>query len=292
MDVFLQILISGLTLGAMYAVSSIGLAMVWGSLGMLNMAHGVLLTIGGYASYGAVKNLGMPAVIGLPAAMAASMVVGLVIYYAMIQFMYRKEAFETNVIIATFGLSILLENIVLKIWGAYPFTQPFAVSDGFYLSNVHIPYQNLVILGSSLVLMLIVAWLMNRTRMGRAIRAAAQNRDAAQLMGVNIGRVFAKVMALAGVVAAVSGVMLSSLTTLAPTMGYDPMLKAFIICIIAGLGNVGGSFYSAFFLGLFEVSIQYFFGVRFGFPALLLLVILALMWRPYGVFGQRKVARA
>jgi branched-subunit amino acid ABC-type transport system permease component len=140
--------------------------------------------------------------------------------------------------------------------------------------------------------MLLVAWLLNRTRMGRAIRAAAQNRDAAQLMGVNIGRVFAKVMALAGVVAAVSGVMLSSLTTLAPTMGYDPMLKAFIICIIAGLGNVGGSFYAAFFLGLFEASIQYFFGVRFGFPALLLLVILALMWRPYGVFGHRKVARA
>lgn len=292
MDALLQILFSGMTLGAMYAISAIGLAMVWGSLGMLNMAHGVLLTIGGYASYGAVKNLGMPAVIGLPAAMAASMVVGLVIYYAIIQFMYQKVAFETNVIIATFGLSILLENIVLKVWGAYPFAQPFAVPDGFYFSNVYFPYQNLMIIGSSLVLMLIVAWLLKKTRMGRAIRATAQNRDAAQLMGVNIGRVFAQVMAVAGVVAAVSGVMLSSLTTLAPTMGYDPMLKAFIICIIAGLGNVAGTFFSAFILGIFEASIQYFFGVRFGFPALLLLVILVLMWRPYGVFGQRKVIRA
>jgi branched-subunit amino acid ABC-type transport system permease component len=75
-------------------------------------------------------------------------------------------------------------------------------------------------------------------------------------------------------------------------MGHDPMLKAFIICIIAGQGNIEGSFYSAFFMGLFEASIQYFFGVRFGFPALLLLVILALMWRPYGIFGKRKIVRA
>jgi branched-subunit amino acid ABC-type transport system permease component len=292
MDVFLQILISGLTLGAMYAVSSIGLALVWGSVGMINMAHGVLLTFGGYATYGVVVNLGMPLAIGFPAAMAASAAVGLIIYYAMIQFMYLKESFETNVIIATLGLSILLENIVLKIWGAYPFTQPIAVSEGFRVSNVYVPYQNLVILGTSLLLMIVVAWLLNRTRMGRAIRATAQSRDAAQLMGVNIGSVFAQIMALAGVIAAVSGVMLSSLTTLAPTMGHDPMLKAFIICIIAGQGNIEGSFYSAFFMGLFEASIQYFFGVRFGFPALLLLVILALMWRPYGIFGKRKIVRA
>jgi branched-chain amino acid transport system permease protein len=86
--------------------------------------------------------------------------------------------------------------------------------------------------------------------------------------------------------------MISSITTLAPTMGYDPMLKAFIICVIAGLGNITGALYAAFILGIFEVSIQFFFGVRFGFPALLALVILALIWRPYGVFGRRVVTRA
>ena len=239
MDIFVQILSSGLTLGAMYAISAVGLA----------------------------------------------------IYYAVVQFMYQKENFETNIIIATLGLSILLENIVLKIWGPYPFTQPFAVPGGFHFSRVHIPYQNVVILGTSLVLMLIIAWLLNRTRMGRAIRATSQNREAAQLMGVNVGLIFAQVLAIAGVVAAVSGVMLSSLTTLSPTMGYDPMLKAFIICVIAGLGNVVGAFYAAFMLGLIEAAVQYFLGVRFSFPVLLLLVILALMWRPFGVFGNSKAAR-
>ena len=127
--------------------------------------------------------------------------------------------------------------------------------------------------------------------MGRAIRATAQNRDAAQLMGVPVRLVFTQVLVFAGMLAAVSGIMLSSITTLAPTMGYDPMLKAFIICVIAGLGNVSGALYAAFILGLLEAFIQFYFGVRYGFPALLLLVIVALIWRPYGVFGKSKVAR-
>ena len=111
------------------------------------------------------------------------------------------------------------------------------------------------------------------------------------LNGGPVRRIFAQVLALSGLLAAVSGVMLSSITTLAPTMGYDPMLKAFIICVIAGLGNVAGALYAAFVLGTFEAIVQYFLGVRFGFPALLLLVIVALIWRPFGVFSRRKVAR-
>lgn len=291
METAIQIVVSGLTLGAMYGVSAIGLSLVWGALGMLNMAHGALLAIGGYASYAAVISLGLPMGLGLPFAMVVSFVVGMLIYFVIVRFMYQHEFFETNVIIVTVGLAILLENVLLKLFGAYPFQQPFALEGGFYISTVYVPYQNPLILVIAVILMLIIAWLLNRTRMGRAIRATAQNRDAAQLMGVDVGRVFAQVMALAGVVAGVSGVMLSSITTLAPTMGYDPMLKAFIICVIAGLGNVAGALYAAFFLGVFEACIQFFLGVRFAFPALLGLVIVALIWRPYGVFGRRVVTR-
>ena len=291
MDTAIQILVSGLTLGAMYGVSTIGLSLIWGAMGMLNMAHGALLTIGGYASYAAVINLGLPMWMGLPAAMLVSFVVGIIIYFMIIRFMYHLEAFETNIIVVTIGLAIFLENVVLKIFGAYPFAQPFALSEGFHIGVVYVRYQTPLILAIAVFLMLVVAWLLNKTRTGRAIRATAQNRVAAELMGVNVGRVFAQVMALGGLVAGVSGVMISSITTLAPTMGYDPMLKAFIICVIAGLGNIAGALYAAFILGLFEAGIQYFFGVRFGFPALLALVIVALIWRPYGVFGRRQVTR-
>lgn len=291
METIVQILASGLTLGAMYAASAIGLSLVWGAMGVLNMAHGALLTIGGYASYSAVSGLDLPWFLGLPAAAAASFVVGLAIYHAIFRFMYRHPAFETNVIIATVGLAIFLEQVVLLLYGAYPFPQPFSIEEGFFVSGVFVRYQNVLILVLAVITMLLVAALLDRTRMGRAIRATALNREAAQLMGVDVGRVFAQVMGIAGIVAAISGVMLSSITTLSPTMGYDPMLKAFIICVIAGLGNVPGALISAFVLGLFEAVVQFALGVRFGFPALLLLVIVALIWRPYGVFGRRTVQR-
>ena len=294
MDALIQIVSSGLLLGSMYAMSAVGLSLVWGALGMLNMAHGALLTIGGYASFAAVSGLGLHPVLGLPAAMLASFAVGLLLYFAVVRWMYRLEAFETNVIIATIGLAILLENIVLKIFGAYPQSQPFKIKleKGFRIGEVYIPWQNVVIIFIAMVMMIIIAWLLGRTRMGRAIRATAQNQDAAGLMGVDVGRVFAQVMALGGVVAGISGVMLSSMTTLAPTMGYDPMLKAFIVCVIAGLGNVAGAFYAAMILGLYEVGIQYVLGVRFALPALLVLVIVVLIWRPFGVFGRKQVTRA
>lgn len=291
MDTFTQVLSSGLTLGAMYALSTIGLSLVWGSLNMLNMAQGALLTIGGYASFAAITGLGLPPAVALPVAMLTGLVAGVLIYVLVVRFMLHDPAFETNVIIATVGLAIIFENVVLKLFGAYPFKQPFAVADGFYVGAVHIPWQNLLIVIASVALMAATAWLITHTRMGRAIRATAQNRDAAALMGVPVRRVFAQVLALGGVLAAVSGVMLSSITTLAPTMGYDPMLKAFIICVIAGLGNTLGALCAAFVLGVFEAFVQYRFGVRFGFPALLLLVIVALVWRPDGVFTRRRAVR-
>lgn len=293
MESFVQIIVSGLLLGAMYAVSAVGLSLIWGALGMLNMAHGALLTIGAYLCYTVIVEAGLPNGLGLPLAMVASGLLGVVMYGAVVHWMYRRPGFETNVILATIGLAMVFENVVLKIFGAYPVSQPFGVdrSQGFTISTVFVPWQNVVIIAVSAVLMVAIAAVLRGTRMGRAIRAVAQNREAALLMGVPVPVVFAQVMALGGVVAAVSGVMISSITTLAPTMGYDPMMKAFIVCVVGGLGNVTGAFIAAFLLGLIEAGVQFGAGTRFGYPALLVLVIIALLWRPYGVFGRRAVTR-
>jgi branched-chain amino acid transport system permease protein len=290
-DIVIQIIASGLTVGAMYAVSTLGLSLIWGSLGMLNMAHGVMLTIGGYVSYYAITGLGLPMPVGLLAAMAVGATIGLVIYHGAVRPILRSAQFETTIIIATVGVGAVLENLVLKLFGAYPAPQPLAITGDFAIGHVFIPRQNLLILGVSLLLMLLVGLLLKRTRTGRAIRATAMNREAAQLMGVRVGRVYAQVLMLAGMLAAISGIMVSSLTTLSPTMGGDPMLKAFIICVVAGLGNIYGAVISALALGLVEAAAQYLFGVRFGFATLLLIVIVVLIWRPYGLFGQRQVVR-
>ena len=291
MDTFVQIVVSGLTLGAMYAVGTIGLSLVWGALRMLNMAHGVLIAIGGYFSYQAIDGWGLPMPVALLVAMLAGAIIGALIYFCAARFMFRNEAFENNIFIVTFGLAIALENGILKVFGGYPLAQPFSLEGGFRIGNVYVPWQNVLIVVVSVAVMIVMAWILAKTRMGRAIRATAQNRDAALLMGVPIGAVFAQVLAIAGMLAALSGVLLSSITTLSPQVGFDPMLKAFIICVIAGLGNVLGALYAAFAMGLFEASIQFFLGVRYALPLMLLIVIAALIWRPYGVFGKKQVTR-
>jgi branched-subunit amino acid ABC-type transport system permease component len=291
LDILIQIIASGLTLGAMYAVSTVGLSLVWGSLGMLNMAHGGLMAFGGYAAWYAMEALGLPLPLGLAAAVLAGGLLGALTFHGAVRFMLRQPAFETNVVIATVGLAFVLENAVLKLFGAQALRQPLQVEGAITVGNVVVPLQNILILATALLLMLLVALLLRKSRIGRAVRATAMNREAAQLMGVRVGQVYALVLVLAGALAAVSGVMISSLTGLSPTMGADPMLKAFIICVVAGLGNVYGAVGAALALGLIEALAQFLLGVRFGFATLLLIVIVVLIWRPNGLFGRQQVTR-
>jgi branched-chain amino acid transport system permease protein len=290
-DVLTQIIVSGLTLGAMYAISTVGLSLVYGSLNMLNMAHGGILTIGGYAAYAVSQQLGWPPVFGFLAALVVGAAIGLLIFVATAWPLLSSKNFETNIFIATIGVGAVFENLVLKLFGPYAKPQPLNIAGGIKVGAVLVPYQNIAILAVAVVMMILVALLLQRSRTGRAIRATAQNRDAARLMGVHVVRVYAQVLALSGALAAVSGVMISSLATLSPTMGGDPMLKAFIICVVAGLGNTYGAVAAAVVIGLIEASTQYVLGVRFGFALLLLLVIAVLIWRPSGIFGKSRVVR-
>ncbi len=303
MDALLTVLISGLLMGSIYAASAVGLSLVWGALGMLNMAHGILLTIGGYISFSTVMHMGLPSWLGLPIACIVSGAFGLLIYYCIVKWMYRSPVFQTNIIVATLGLAWMFENAIRKIYGSYPEKQPFGIGrekgitvdmpEGMviFMDDVFIPWQNFIIMGITALLIIILTFVLTKTKMGRAIRATAQNREAAQLNGVPVGRVFAQVLAIGGIVAAISGIMISSIASLAPYMGYDPMMKAFIICVVGGLGSVPGALYMALILGLVEAGVQLGLGARYGYPVLLIVVILALLWRPYGVFGSREVAR-
>lgn len=286
MDVTLQIVASGLTLGAMYAISTAGLALVFGAMNMLNMSHGAILALGGYLSYFALTGLGFPAPVGIAIAVLVCAAVGVVIYHLVARPMLQSPNFETRIFIATIGVGVLLESIVLKAFGPQPKPQPVSVPGSLNWAGVHLPYQNLLILCVAMVVMAALGFTLQRTRIGRAVRATAQNRDAAQLMGVRIGFVYALVLAISGGLAAVSGITISSLSSLLPNMGADPMLKAFIICVVAGLGSVPGSVAAALFIGVLEAVVQYVLGVRFSFALLLMLVIIVLIWRPHGVFGR------
>ena len=291
MTALLTVFESGLNLGAMYAAAAIALALLWGALGMLNMAQGALLAIGGYASYSVVEFLGFPWWLGFPAAMVVGAVIGGILYFATVKWMYDSPTFDTSIVIATVGVAIVVENLLLKLFTAYAKKQPFLVDHGILMGSVTMRYQTLINIGIAAVLMAVVFWLLNRTRMGTAIRAVSQDRDAAQLMGVSVQRVFFQTLVIAGAVAGGSGVLLTSIIPMSPYVGHDPLLKAFIICVVAGLGNIPAAFCAAFVLAWFEAGVSYTFGTRFGFPSMLMLVIFVLLWRPYGLFGRGGVTR-
>ena len=111
-------------------------------------------------------------------------------------------------------------------------------------------------------------------------------------MGVKADQIYLQVLVIAGLLAAAAGIMISSLATLSPQMGANPLLRAFVICVVAGLGSVAGAGFAAVALGLFEAAIQYYYGVRYGFPLMLALVIIVLIWKPAGLFGQQEVTRS
>lgn len=292
MDAILQILISGLTLGAMYALASVGLALTYGTMRMFNMAHGLFMAIGAYAAYTVAGPLTLPLPLAMVGGIIAGGIAGALLHLTVVRFMLDKDNFEINILVATAGVGILLQDILLKTFGAYPFRQPVQVDGAFRVGNVVVSLQSLAILALAVLMIAALAWALTKTRFGLAIRATAMNRDAARLMGVNATVTYLQVLTIAGMLAGAAGVLISSLSTLSPEMGTNPAIRAFVICVVAGLGSVGGAGITALALGLIEAAIQYYIGARFGLPLMLALVIIVLIRRPAGLFGRTEAERA
>ena len=296
MNFFIQIIVSGLTFGAMYALAAVGLALVWGAFNMLNMAHGIIMTLGAYFVLVWAELFGLPLWFAGPFAFIAGGIVGAVIYFISAHWMLTQKNFEVTIIIATFGLGMALEAGLLKLlrelFQAAPYAQPLSLgADSFLVGDVPVSYQRLIIWAVAVVLIVLVALFLTRTTMGRAIRATAQNRDAARLMGVKVKRVYVIVLALASGLAGVAGIMLSSFKDVVPLMGQTPMLKAFIVIVLAGLGNMTGALYAALLIGMVEAAVKVLFADKWGFLAMLVVVVIAIIWRPAGLFGKHQIAR-
>lgn len=291
MDIFLQIIISGISLGAMYAVGTIALSLLWGTMGMMNLAHGGFIALGGYISYWCMTVLGASWLFALPLALGAGMLAGYLMYHLVVRWMFERKDFSVDIIIATVAIASLAENGFLNVAGPQAKRQPFTLSGGLRISDVVLPYQTILTVFVAIVLMVVVFFIVNRTKLGIVIRAVSQQQTASQLMGVDVRSTFAKSLMLAGGIAAISGVLVTGATGLFPSVGFDTTIKALVICIIAGLGNLRSAIFMAFVLGLFEVGVQYIFGQRYGFPAMLGLVIVLLIIRPYGLFGEETAER-
>ena len=292
MDAILQIMVTGLTLGSMYALASVGLALTFGTMRMFNMAHGLLMTLGAYGAYTAVTLWGLPLPLGILCGMIAGGIAGALLHLLIVRFMLQRDDFQTAIMVATAGVAILLQDLILKGYGAYPFAQPVQIAGFFWIGNTVVTYQSIASLIVAAVLIGAMALALTKTRFGLAIRATAMNQDAAKLMGVKTEVTYLQVIIVAGILAATAGILISSLATLSPSLGTNPLIRAFVICVVAGLGSVTGAGLTAITLGVMEAAIQYYFGVRYGFPVMLGLVIIVLIFRPAGLFGKQEVVRS
>lgn len=287
----MDILATTLGLGALYAASAISLALIWGTFGMLNLAHGAFITVGAYASLLVVRDLGMPWWTGVLAGAAGGAAIGAATHFLLVSRVFARPGFEINIIILTMAAATILVDGINNVIGPATARQPFSLDGRIAFGTTSIAWQTVMMIAICVALTAVLTLTLRYTALGRSINAVAQEPTAARLNGISVGRIVLKVMMISGAVAGVSGVLITHSTAVYPTVGQDPLLKALIICVIGGLGSIPGAIVAAFFLAFLETVAQYELGTKWGAPVLLIAVVVVLVLRPNGLFGVREIAR-
>lgn len=287
----MEILATTLGLGAFYAASAVSLALIWGTFGMLNLAHGAFITVGAYVSLLFVDQLGMPPWTGIFAGAAGGAAIGALINVLLVARVFARPGFEINIIILTMAASTIIVDGINNIVGPSTQRQPFVLEGRIDFGQSSISWQTIMVIAISLAMTLILTLMLRYTALGRSINAVAQEPTAARLNGINVNNIVMKVMMISGAVAGVSGVLITQSTAVYPSVGQDPLLKALIICVIGGLGSIPGAVIAAFLLALLETVAQFELGTKWGTPVLLVAAVAMLVLRPNGLLGSRDITR-
>lgn len=287
----LQLSLSGLAMGAIYALVALGFTLLWNAVSVVNFAQGEVVMFPAFISVAWLGlGLKLPWFVNLLVTMAIMAVFGVLMARGM--YMPLRNAPPLAMIVSTIGLSIFLKNISVVIWGPEPIFYPGPVENvKVRIFGSLVTGQNLLILGILLVLMVLQQFMLTRTELGKAMRAVAQDREVARLMGIPTTRIISLIFAYACVLGGVAGVLLAPVFYVSADMGGMVSLKAFSATIIGGFGNVGGAVIGGLLLGLVEalggafLSSEYLDVISFG------LLIAFLLFRPQGIFGEPPLER-
>jgi branched-chain amino acid transport system permease protein len=307
MEIFIQQIINGVTLGSVYAVVALGYTMVYGIIQLINFAHGELVMIGAMVALSVIGLLapaGLPAPVTLLLAAACAVPVCMALGYGMERAAYRplRGAPRLAPLITAIGVSIILQHVAMMIWSRNPLAFPQLVpARSFGIGGATISAVQVLVITLSLVMMGGLAFLIYRTRLGTAMRATAQNAQVAALMGIDTNRIVAMTFVIGAALAAVAGLMVASYYGIAHyTMGAGLGLKAFCAAVLGGIGNVPGAMVGGLVLGVVEALgagyigdfTNNFFGSNYQDVFAFLVLILVLVFRPSGLLGERVGDRA
>jgi branched-chain amino acid transport system permease protein len=306
-DIFIQQIINGLTLGAVYAVVALGYTMVYGIIQLINFAHGEVVMFGAMVAFSVISALatsGLPPGLVVLAATGCAIPACMLIGYAMERLAYRplRGAPRLAPLITAIGISIILQHVAMMIWSRNPLAFPQIIKAQSYdLAGATITSVQIAILGISVAVMGGLAALVYRTKLGTAMRATAQNPQIAGLMGIDANRVIAFTFVIGAALAAVAGVMVASYYGIAHyTMGSQLGLKAFCAAVLGGIGNIPGAMLGGVLLGLVEaLGAGYIgdltgnvFGSNYQDVFAFIVLIAVLVLRPSGLLGERVGDRA
>ncbi|ERI53480.1 urea ABC transporter permease [Pseudomonas sp. EGD-AK9] len=286
---------SGLSLGSILLLAALGLAITFGLLGVINMAHGEMLMLGAYTTYVvqllfqrlAPEALALYPLVALPIAFLVTAIIGMALERTVIRHLYGRPL-ET--LLATWGISLILIQLVRVTFGAQnvEVANPYWLSGGVQvLPNLVLPYNRIVIIGFALFVVLLTWLLLNKTRLGLNVRAVTQNRNMAACCGVPTGRVDMLAFGLGSGIAGLGGVALSQIGNVGPDLGQSYIIDSFLVVVLGGVGQLAGSVTAAFGLGVLNKFLEPQIGAVLGKILILALIILFIQKRPQGLFALK-----
>ena len=284
---FLSYLISGVSLGSIYAIIALGYTMVYGIAKMLNFAHGDIIMVGGYISFCAMSYLNLPILPSVLLAMAVCTVLGIII--ERLAYKPLRSAPSLAVLITAIGVSYFLQNSALLIWKAAPKSYPSVVggSAEFFGGELKIPYISLLTIVICLIIMAGLSTFVSHSKMGKAMRACSEDKGAAQLMGINVNRTISMTFAIGSALAAIAGVLLCSFNSqLMPTTGSMPGIKAFTAAVFGGIGSIPGAFLGGLLLGVIEALAKAYISTQLANSIVFAVLIVVLLVKPSGLLGK------
>ena len=293
MDQFLQAMINGIMLGGFYAAMVLGFSIIWGVMGVINLAHGEFIMAGAYFTWMMNREYGWEPFLALIVILPVFFVAGYILQRILINRVIERPHLIS--LLVTFGLSIIIANVYKLVYTGTPRTVESAFSGFWRAGEVTIPITRSYVVVAALTMMAALHLFLQYTRLGKSIRAAAQNREAAQIVGIEIGRVYAITFAICIALTGAAGMLASPTQAVFPFMGAPLTLKAFAITAMSGLGSIPGALMGGVVLGLIEVFIATFvpgIGTNLGIVASFVILVVVLVTRPQGLFGGLKPAGA
>ena len=286
---FLSFLISGLSLGSVYALIALGYTMVYGIAKMLNFAHGDVIMVGAYLIYVVSTMQGLPIWVGILASVVGCTVLGMVI--ERLAYKPLRGAQSLAVLITAIGVSYFLQNAALLIFGSSPksFTsvinkKPISLFDGALV----ISWEAILTMIVSIFIMVALTIFINKSRQGKAMRAVSEDRDAAQLMGINVNRTITLTFAIGSALAAVAGMLLcSSYPTLTPYTGAMPGIKAFTAAVFGGIGSIPGAMLGGVLIGIIQMLANGYISTQLSDAIVFAVLIIVLLVKPTGLLGKK-----